>query len=149
MYIVYITHVSFCIWSWNNPRFARVLIWKVSSMHHCTTLPWCHMNLRQVVCLLSCSHNNQTGNKEASYLRTFLEIVDAIHKWVTLNVFVVQQAFQWPGSWFNIKMASYQYRKSYCGDKAVGRSSYLHHVISYTGKMASLYSISPLILLWL
>ena len=28
------------------------------------------------------------------------------------------------GPWFNIKMSSYQYRKSHCGDKTVVRSSY-------------------------
>ena len=39
------------------------------------------------------------------------------------------------------KDASYQYRKSHCGDKRVVRSSYLHNGISYTGKMASLYWI--------
>ena len=31
----------------------------------------------------------------------------------------------------------------YCGDKTVGRSSYLHNGISYAGKMLSLYWISP------
>ena len=36
--------------------------------------------------------------------------------------------------WFNIKMPSYQYRKSHCGDKTVRRPSYLHNGISYTGK---------------
>ena len=43
-------------------------------------------------------------------------------------------------------MPSYKYRKSHCGDKMVVRSSYLHNGIYYscTGKMASLYSISPL-----
>ena len=46
-----------------------------------------------------------------------------------------------PGPWFNIKMPSYQYRKSHCGDKTVVRSSYLHNGISYTGKMSSLYWI--------
>ena len=48
-----------------------------------------------------------------------------------------------PGPWFNIKMPSYQYRKSHCGDKTVVRSSYLHNGISYTGKMTSLYWFSP------
>ena len=43
-----------------------------------------------------------------------------------------------PGVWFNIKMSSYQCRKSNCGDKTVIRSSYLHNGISYAGKMASL-----------
>ena len=45
---------------------------------------------------------------------------------------------------FNIKMSSYQYRKSHYGDKTVVRSSYLHNGISYTGKMASLYWIRSL-----
>ena len=45
---------------------------------------------------------------------------------------------------FNIKMPSYQYRKSHCGDKTVVRSSYLHNWISYTGKMTSLYWIRAL-----
>ena len=49
-----------------------------------------------------------------------------------------------PGPWFNIKMLSYQYRKSHCGDKTVVRSSYLHNGISYTGKMTSLYWFGPL-----
>ena len=43
-----------------------------------------------------------------------------------------------------IKMSSYQYRKSVCGDKVV-RSSYLHIVISFTGKMSSLYWIRALV----
>ena len=47
------------------------------------------------------------------------------------------------GPWFNIKMSSYQYWKSHCGDKTVIRSSYLHNEIPYIGKMASLYWISP------
>ena len=45
------------------------------------------------------------------------------------------------GPRFNIKMSSYQYRKSHCGDKTVVRSSYLHNGISYTGKITSLYWI--------
>ena len=53
------------------------------------------------------------------------------------------------GPCFNIKMPSYQYRKSHCGDKTVVRSSYLHNGISYTGKMASLYWIRALLMLML
>ena len=45
------------------------------------------------------------------------------------------------GPRFNIKMHSYQYRKSHSGDKTVVRSSYLHNGISYIGKMSSLYWI--------
>ena len=49
----------------------------------------------------------------------------------------------WMGSgpWFNIKMPSYHYGKSHCGDKTILRPSYLHNGISYTGKMTSLYWI--------
>ena len=46
-----------------------------------------------------------------------------------------------PGPWFNIKMSSYKYRKSHCGDKTILRPSYLHNGISYTGKKTSLYWI--------
>ena len=49
------------------------------------------------------------------------------------------------GPWFNIKMLSYQYRKSHCGDKTVVRLSYLYNGISYTGKMSSLYWIGALL----
>ena len=49
-----------------------------------------------------------------------------------------------PGPWFNIKMSSYQYRKSHCGDKTILRPSYLHNGISYTCKMTSLYWIRAL-----
>ena len=49
-----------------------------------------------------------------------------------------------PGPWFNIKMSSYRYRKSHCGDKTVVRSSYLHNGICYTGKMSSSYWIGAL-----
>ena len=44
---------------------------------------------------------------------------------------------KWPRSWFNIKMSSYQYSKSHCGDKTILRPSFLHNGISYTGKMSS------------
>ena len=52
----------------------------------------------------------------------------------------------WPGPRFNMKMSSYQYRKSHCGDKTVVRSSYLHNGISYTVKMSSLYWIRALVI---
>ena len=48
-------------------------------------------------------------------------------------------------SLINIKISSYQYRKSHCGDKTILRSSYLNNGISYTGKMISLYWIRALI----
>ena len=43
--------------------------------------------------------------------------------------------------WFNIKVASYQYRKSHCGDNIM---TYLLNRISYTGKVTSLYWVRAL-----
>ena len=42
------------------------------------------------------------------------------------------------GHWFNIKMLSYQYRNSHCGDQTILWPSYLHIGISYIGKATSL-----------
>ena len=42
---------------------------------------------------------------------------------------------------YKIKMSSYYYRKSNCGDKTFVRSSYLHNGTSYASKMSSLYCI--------
>ena len=44
----------------------------------------------------------------------------------------------WELIWYDIKMSSYWYRKSHCGNKLILLLSYLHNVISYTGK-TSLY----------
>ena len=55
--------------------------------------------------------------------------------WAFGNVWILTQCwYHWmtPGPRFNIKMSSYQYRKSHCGDKMAVRSSYLHNGISYT-----------------
>ena len=49
--------------------------------------------------------------------------------------------FSPPGGWFHIKMISYQYSKSYCGDKMILWLSYIHNGVSYTIKMTSLYQI--------
>ena len=46
-----------------------------------------------------------------------------------------------PGPRFNIKMPSYQYMKSHCGDKTILRPSHHYNGISYTGKMISSYWI--------
>ena len=53
-----------------------------------------------------------------------------------------------PGPWFNIKMPFYQYRISDYGDKTILWPSYLQNVISYTGKMTSLYWFSPQASMW-
>ena len=61
--------------------------------------------------------------------------------WIYFRYLISLNDFTRPGGWFNIKMPSYQYRKSHCGDNTVLRLPYLHNGISYTGKMSSLYWI--------
>ena len=48
-------------------------------------------------------------------------------------------------NWFNIRMLSYQYRKSHYGEKTILQPSYLYNGISYTGKTVSLYWIGPVV----
>ena len=62
------------------------------------------------------------------------------------GVFFNNALFQRPGPWFNIKMSSYQYRKSHCGGKTILPPTYLHNGISYTGKTTSLYWIRTIVL---
>ena len=53
--------------------------------------------------------------------------------WILRLFPVTDEQPRWcPGPWFNIKMWSYQYRKSHCGDKTIVRSSYLHNEMSYS-----------------
>ena len=63
---------------------------------------------------------------------------------VRRQLYIETAPWSLPGPWLNIKMPSYQYRKSHCGDKTAVRSSYFHNGISYTGKMTSLYWIRAL-----
>ena len=83
--------------------------------HHSDILGrWNHYSWKTKKTCLSCIFNTMAG-----------------------DVLVIQE----PGPRFNIKMSSYQYRKSHCGDKTVVRSSYLYNGSSYTGKTTSLYWI--------
>ena len=50
-------------------------------------------------------------------------------------LFLAIMTWQWAGGRINIKISSYQYRKSYCGDKTILRPSYLHNGISFTDNM--------------
>ena len=75
-------------------------------------------------------------------------------KGVNLTLLWWHQSLKWkgcqddcPGPRFNIKMSSYQYRKSHCGDKTILRPSYLHNGISYTGKMTSWYWVRALVVI--
>ena len=79
-------------------------------------------------------------------------------QYITTHIIAIQQVINslglgyhvnmGSGPWLNIKMSSYQCKKSHCGDKTILRLSYLHNGIFYTGKMTSLYWISPLVVAW-
>ena len=85
---------------------------------------------------------------------SFLKWLTMVSPWIKLIVrstFTDSRPYQYAkklqssGPRFNIKMTSYQHRKSHCGDKTILRPSYLHNGISYTGKMISLYWIRALL----
>ena len=126
------------IWHKNSSDIADPL-WGESTTHKASNNLWCFL----------CSWHEQAVE----------QTVQVLVIWVTLTLiwpwwFMIAMRQASVGShdtliswaWFNIKMSSYQYRKSHCGEKMVIRSSYLHNGISYTGKMASLYWISLLYL---
>ena len=49
----------------------------------------------------------------------------------------------WYSMYHRVKVSRVPMDKSHCGDTTVVKSSYFHDGISYTGKMTSLYWISP------
>ena len=85
----------------------------------------------------------------ASNLKLTIGSVGNVTIWPKLNLLTAAQSqtgnltrvLKWSGPRFNVKISSYQYRKSHCGDKTILRPSYLHNGISYTGKTTSLYWI--------
>ena len=77
---------------------------------------------------------------------TTAHVADGLKFKFSIVIFI--NSLKYPGPWFNIKMSSYQYRKSHCGDKTILRPSYLHNGISYTAKMSSLYWIRALFAYW-
>ena len=64
--------------------------------------------------------------------QTFVPRVDSYWRQILNSIILTAQSDPGPG--FNINMSSCRYMKSYCGDKTVVRSFYLHNGISYTGK---------------
>ena len=49
-----------------------------------------------------------------------------------------------PGPWFNMKMSSYQYRKSHCGDKTVFLSLYTYFCSTYHTGIYAAYHLNSL-----
>ena len=97
-----------------------------------TLTSWCNVKIYLQWCSLEmyCCNDNHFRNKVLKIIIASCEIVIFIPKGLSRS-----------GPWFNIKMSSYQYRKSHCGDKTILQPSYLHNGISNTGKMTPLYWI--------
>ena len=72
-----------------------------------------------------------------------LESANSMFIWQSISWLVMAWRLKEPGSPFNIKMSSYQYGKSHCGNKTVIRSPYLHNGISYTGKTIFVLNRGP------
>ena len=94
---------------------------------------------KQSLCLLCMEDELQTRG----LVHVKLNVLYSVWKWnviISWNKHCVSCGLP-PGGRLNIKMSSYLYRKSHCGDKMTLQPSYLHNGISYTSKMASLYWI--------
>ena len=100
-----------------------------------------HLSITKISLKISCVqfHFNLPGANEFKHLHLCKTLLNTHHSMLSncmwfyrcegLTLLVLK-----PGGWFNIKIPSYQNRKSHCGDKTILRPSYLHNGISYTGK---------------
>ena len=123
---------SFTEGKWCGPSvFSWLLTWKLNLLAKQSNC-WClrHFDTQVTSIITSC-------------MKPWMQLV--IHTMISDKPCQQKESYG-SGPRFNIKMSSYQYRKSHCGDKTVVRSSYHHNGISYTDKMTSLYWIKALIL---
>ena len=109
------------------PRYWPFDRWPVNSPHKGQ---WRRALMFSLICVW---RNGWINNAEAGGLRYHRAHYDII-------VIVDSQC---TGPWFYKNILSYPYKKSHYGDKTVIRSFNLHNGVSYMGKMASLYQISP------
>ena len=149
---------TFCIAGtlWRKPLVTNGFISQRPVKRNFDVLCVVNMNKAYYGCLLSFSETCFHSRTDLSHTVFVVTILDpnrscVIFTYILQGCFagagtiIILPRYLWsnPGPWFNIKMSSYQYGKSHCGDKTVVRSSYLHNGISYTDKMTSLYWISP------
>ena len=114
--------------SWNDNECRRAggpLLYEL-----CRKLAHHGLHLRRAGCAL---HRPPLHRLQYGFLR--VGRVYLIHSIILITI-------RAPGPRFNIKMSSYQYRKSHCEDKTVVRSSHIHNGISYIGTTISLYWIA-------
>ena len=80
-----------------------------------------------------------------AFYDTSIDFCGSIVNYITVYSTIDQmKQLLFAGPWFNIKMSSYLYTNTHCGDEAVVGYCYLHNGISYTGMIASLYWTNPL-----
>ena len=61
-----------------------------------------------------------TNTPLPEYYSKCITVTCAYISWIICNIWTIPHLFEFnSGPWFNIKMSSYQYRKSHCGDKTV------------------------------
>ena len=121
----------------NDPRVVTLFPCRcclVLSLHHLFLL-----STMEVVTMYHCFHHDGCYNVSPCH--------DFTHFWFwCLSAFLRPTSQYSPATWdhgaggrFNVKMPSYQYRKSHCGNKTILWPSYFHNGIFHTGKMWSLY----------
>ena len=105
-------------------------------------IPWCyflyiefHFNTLFYCIMWAALYKKQISRVLTAIITLYIQRDD--------NLYIARAWIPW--GWFNIKMTSYQYRKSHCGDKTIPWLFYLHNRISYTGKMTSIYWIRALV----
>ena len=116
----------------------KIQKWHIKSVYPLSS--WFH-SVRLRVCSIIKANKPDQVTKRQHWIAEASSFCD-FHKQCCTEILETRQ---YPGDWINIKMPSYQYRKSHCGDKTILRPSYLHNGLSYTGKMTSLYWIRALI----
>ena len=148
-------------WSWTKwPKICRQHLIKINVF-------WSKFQISFFLCtllainhdwLMKCLGTKRQQIKMVALLQKFSNalsfkencniLIEISLDFATENQFREWSGLEETGLWFNIKMPSYQYRKSHYEDKTILRPSYLHSGISYTGKMTYLYWISALIVSW-
>ena len=129
-------------------RFACTVECRYNAMQYNTiihtSLQWPMQNPNQGLHSQKTLHTSPSWASYGVYIVNIFEQTDRVITALHRTWYCVEWIFSHidsSGPWFNIKMSSYQCRKSHCGDKTILRPSYLHNGISYTGKMISLYWI--------
>ena len=122
------------------PRCVNVPIWPWHTLPSVVCWSW-ETTLRRSTDLPSSTHS-EVHNRPMAGKRTAGADGQAFTGW---------GVFWTPGGWFNIKMLSYQYRKSHCGDKTILRPSHLHNGPWIPGKYRcklQKYKFTKLFLPW-